>query len=166
MAPSLALGITIFGTDQAIHPARLAREAEERGFHSFYVPEHTHIPTSRLSPPPTGEAELAEEYKRTLDPFIALAAAVAGPGAPFDYRSGFDWRILAGIALIVAGVVGLVVWQRSRGLGTATDSPEMQRDLLIDQIAALDDEFEAGSIDEVNYTAKRARLKERLLKLM
>ena len=77
MAESLTLGITIFGTDQAIHPARLAREAEERGFHSFYVPEHTHIPTSRLSPPPTGEAELAEEYKRTLDPFIALAAAAS-----------------------------------------------------------------------------------------
>ncbi len=56
-------------------PADLAREAEARGFHSLYVPEHTHIPTSRETPPPTGEAELAEEYKRTLDPWIALAAA-------------------------------------------------------------------------------------------
>jgi len=53
----------------------LAIEAEARGFHSLYVPEHTHIPTSRRTPPPTGDAVLAEEYKRTLDPYVALAAA-------------------------------------------------------------------------------------------
>jgi probable F420-dependent oxidoreductase len=52
-------------------------EAEVRGFHSLYVPEHTHIPTSRRTPPPTGEAELAREYLRSLDPTVALAAAAA-----------------------------------------------------------------------------------------
>ncbi len=71
------IGITMFATDLTIGPVELAREAELRGFHSLYVPEHTHIPTSRLTPPPTGDAELAEEYKRTLDPFVALAAAAA-----------------------------------------------------------------------------------------
>ena len=55
----------------------LARAAEARGFSSLYLPEHTHIPTSRRTPPPTGDAELAEEYKRTLDPFVALGAAAA-----------------------------------------------------------------------------------------
>src|SRR4029453_2305272 len=30
---------------------------------------------SRRTPPPTGERELAEEYKRALDPLVALAAA-------------------------------------------------------------------------------------------
>jgi len=58
-------------------PVELAREAEARGFSSLYLPEHTHIPTSRRTPPPTGEATLAEEYRRTLDPFVALAAAAA-----------------------------------------------------------------------------------------
>ena len=43
--------------------------------YSLYLPEHTHIPTSRRTPPPTGDAELAEEYKRTLDPFVALGDA-------------------------------------------------------------------------------------------
>ena len=57
--------------------AELAREAEARGFHSLYVPEHTHIPVSRRTPPPTGDAELAEEYKRTPDPLVVLAAAAA-----------------------------------------------------------------------------------------
>ncbi len=70
-------GITMFATDQTMDPAELAREAEVRGFHSLYLPEHTHIPTSRRTPPPTGGDELAEEYKRTLDPFISLAAAAS-----------------------------------------------------------------------------------------
>jgi probable F420-dependent oxidoreductase len=53
----------------------LARAAEDRGFGSLYVPEHTHIPVSRRTPPPTGDAELAEEYKRTLDPLVAMTSA-------------------------------------------------------------------------------------------
>jgi probable F420-dependent oxidoreductase len=73
----MKLGITMFATDIAMDPVALAREVEARGFHSLYLPEHTHIPTSRRTPPPTGEAVLAEEYKRTLDPFVSLAAAAA-----------------------------------------------------------------------------------------
>jgi probable F420-dependent oxidoreductase len=73
----MKIGVTMFATDQAIAPAELARAAEERGFHSLYLPEHTHIPTSRKTPPPTGDAELPEEYRRTLDPFVALGAAAA-----------------------------------------------------------------------------------------
>jgi probable F420-dependent oxidoreductase len=71
------LGVTMFATDLAMPVDELAREVEARGLVSLYLPEHTHIPTSRLTPPPTGEAELREEYRRTLDPFVALAVAVA-----------------------------------------------------------------------------------------
>jgi probable F420-dependent oxidoreductase len=71
------IGVTLHTTDLSIAPAELAREAEARGFHSLYLPEHTHIPTSRRTPPPTGERELAEEYRRSLDPFVALATAAA-----------------------------------------------------------------------------------------
>jgi probable F420-dependent oxidoreductase len=67
----------MFATDQTIAIAELARAAEERGLVSLYVPEHTHIPVSRRSPPPTGDPVLAEEYKRTLDPLVALAVAAA-----------------------------------------------------------------------------------------
>ena len=73
----MQLGVTMFATDRAMDPVALAREAEARGFRSLYLPEHTHIPTSRRTPPPTGDEVLAEEYKRTLDPFVALAAAAA-----------------------------------------------------------------------------------------
>jgi len=67
----------MFSTEWSMPVHDLARAAEERGLHSLYVPEHTHIPTSRRTPPPTGDAELKEEYKHTLDPLVTLAAAAA-----------------------------------------------------------------------------------------
>src|SRR6476660_10365334 len=70
-------GVTMFMTDQTMPPVELARAIEERGLHSLYVPEHTHIPTSRMTAPPTGDAELRDEYKRTLDPLVALAMCAA-----------------------------------------------------------------------------------------
>jgi probable F420-dependent oxidoreductase len=69
------IGVTIFATDRTVAPAELAGELEDRGFGSLYVPEHTHIPTSRQTPAPTGDEVLADEYARTLDPLVALSAA-------------------------------------------------------------------------------------------
>ena len=66
-------GIAIFDTEYSIPIEELARAAEERGFESLWVPEHTHIPTSRKSPFAGGE--LPEHYKHTLDPFVSLTAA-------------------------------------------------------------------------------------------
>jgi probable F420-dependent oxidoreductase len=70
-------GVTMFMTDLTMGPIELARAVEERGLVSLYVPEHTHIPVSRKTAPPTGDAELRDEYKRTLDPFVALSMAAA-----------------------------------------------------------------------------------------
>ena len=71
----MKLGVTLHATDETMSPVDLARAAEDRGFHSLYLPEHTHIPTSRRTPPPTGTEILGREYLRSLDPYIALAAA-------------------------------------------------------------------------------------------
>ncbi len=73
----MQIGVTLHATDETMSPVELAREAEARGFYSLYIPEHTHIPTSRETPAPTGTPELGREYLRTLDPYIALAAAGA-----------------------------------------------------------------------------------------
>lgn len=73
----MRLGLTIFATDQTIDLAELARAAEDRGFASLYLPEHTHIPVSRATAAPTGDEELAEEYRRTLDPMVGLAVCAA-----------------------------------------------------------------------------------------
>src|SRR5512132_256416 len=70
------LGICMFATDYAIRADELARAAEERGFESLFVPEHTHIPTSRRTPFPGGEP-LPKEYSHTFDPFVSLMAAAA-----------------------------------------------------------------------------------------
>ena len=69
-------GLLMFSTDYSIHPVELARAAEERGFESLLLPEHTHIPVSRRSPWPGGP-NLPEEYSHTNDPFVALAMASA-----------------------------------------------------------------------------------------
>jgi len=67
----------MFATDVSMAVPELAVESEARGLTSLFLPEHTHIPVSRRTPPPTGDAELAEEYRRTVDPFVVLAAAAA-----------------------------------------------------------------------------------------
>jgi probable F420-dependent oxidoreductase len=70
-------GIVLFTSDRGITPAQAARAAEERGFDSFYVPEHTHIPVKReAAHPGTGDATLPDDrYMRTLDPWVSLATA-------------------------------------------------------------------------------------------
>jgi probable F420-dependent oxidoreductase len=69
-------GIAYFPTDESIEPAELARMAEERGFESVFVTEHTHIPVSRDTPYPAG-GELPREYWRIYDPFVALTTMAA-----------------------------------------------------------------------------------------
>ncbi len=63
-------------TDFSIGVMELGRATEEREFESLFLPEHTHIPASRRTPWPAG-GELPEEYRRTLDPFVALGAVAA-----------------------------------------------------------------------------------------
>jgi probable F420-dependent oxidoreductase len=70
-------GVTVFLTDKSIDIIELAKAVEERGLDSLWLPEHTHIPIGRLTAPPTGDDELAEEYLRCVDPLIALGAAAA-----------------------------------------------------------------------------------------
>jgi probable F420-dependent oxidoreductase len=69
-------GVTMFPTDYAIRVDDLARECESRGFESLWFPEHTHIPTSRVSPWPGGP-NLPKEYWHTVDLFVAMATAAA-----------------------------------------------------------------------------------------
>ncbi len=72
----MLFGVTMFPTDYSIGVVELGRATEEHGFESLFVPEHTHIPTSRRSPWPGGP-ELPREYAHTLDPFVSLAAVAA-----------------------------------------------------------------------------------------
>jgi probable F420-dependent oxidoreductase len=75
----MRFGIVLFTSDRGITPAFAAQAAEARGFHSFYVPEHTHIPVKREAPHPgTPDGALPDDrYLRTLDPWVSLAGAAA-----------------------------------------------------------------------------------------
>jgi probable F420-dependent oxidoreductase len=68
------LGLALFATDQTNDIRDVARSAEDAGFESLFVAEHTHIPTSRATPYPFG-GDLPDEYSHTLDPFVSLTAA-------------------------------------------------------------------------------------------
>jgi probable F420-dependent oxidoreductase len=72
-------GLVLFTSDRGITPAALGRAAEEWGFDTFYVPEHTHIPVRRdAAHPGTGDETLPDDrYLRTLDPWVSLATVAA-----------------------------------------------------------------------------------------
>lgn len=78
----MRVGISCFLTDKWVSIVELAREVEARGFGELWLPEHTHIPTSRNTAwPIEDDAELPEMYKRSLDPFVALILG-----------AGFGWN--------------------------------------------------------------------------
>jgi len=70
----LKIGAVMFFTEYSMRPDALARALEERGFESLWVPEHSHIPLSRLSEYPSG-GPLIRPYYDIMDPFLVLNAA-------------------------------------------------------------------------------------------
>lgn len=69
-------GLCTFPTEYSMPFAALAVAAEERGFESLWVAEHSHIPASRKTPFPGG-GELPRMYYDAMDPFVVLAAAAS-----------------------------------------------------------------------------------------
>ncbi|MGD0698270.1 MAG: TIGR03619 family F420-dependent LLM class oxidoreductase [Trebonia sp.] len=70
------VGLQYFATDRSLPVAEFARAAAERGFDAVLLPEHTHIPVSTKAPYPGG-GDLPDRYRRTLDPYVALAIVAA-----------------------------------------------------------------------------------------
>lgn len=68
----MQVGVFYFPVDYGIDPGELAAALEARGFASLYVPEHTHIPTSRRTPFPSG-GEMPKKYAHMYDPFVTLS---------------------------------------------------------------------------------------------
>ena len=70
------IGVMMHFTDHTPTPSEVAVAAEERGFESMFVTEHTHIPVRDFIAWWGGQA-MPEEYKRLHDPLIALATAAS-----------------------------------------------------------------------------------------
>ena len=73
----MRLGITAALTDGDLAPAALGTAVEELGFDSLYLPEHTHLPVREDTPPALVGGVRLDDYKRCLDPLVALATAAA-----------------------------------------------------------------------------------------
>jgi probable F420-dependent oxidoreductase len=67
-------GAAMFFTEYSIAAGELGQALEARGFESVWAPEHSHIPTSRMTPFPQG-GELPKKYYDAMDPFVSLTAA-------------------------------------------------------------------------------------------
>src|SRR3984893_2216773 len=67
-------GAAMFFTDYSMTAAELGQALEARGFESVWAPEHSHIPSTRKTPP-AGGGELGKQYYDVMDPFVTLTAA-------------------------------------------------------------------------------------------
>ncbi len=73
----MRIGVTAALTDRSMAVDDFARAVEARGYDSLYLPEHTHLPVALATPPALVGGMHLDDYKRTVDPFVSLAAAAA-----------------------------------------------------------------------------------------
>jgi probable F420-dependent oxidoreductase len=143
----MKFGISTFVTDEGIRPDVLGVALEERGFDSLFLAEHSHIPVSRESPYPGG-GDLPRVYYRTLDPFVALAAAATatselllGTGIALLIQRDLihTAKEVASLDVISDGraLFGVGVgWNREEMRNHGTD-PKTRGALIDEQLAAL-----------------------------
>ena len=156
------IAASIFPTAETMNPVEFATTAEALGFESIWFPEHSHIPTSRLSPwgGYEGAPPLPDFYARTYDPFVALGACAAATSTI---------KLATGICLVaqrdpihtakeVASVDGLSGGRMIFGIGYGWNREEMaqhgtrygdRREILRDRVLAMK---VLWSRDEASYT--------------
>ena len=71
--------------------------------------------------------------------------------------------LLVLVAVSAVGVPRILRRHRGSGIGPEEPDPPPERERLIEEIAALDEAHAAGSVEEDDYAAQRAELKNRLL---
>ena len=119
------VGLHYFATDRSLPVTDFARAAAECGFDAVLLPEHTHIPVSTPSPYPDG-GDLPERYRRTLDPYVALAVVAAQT----DLKIGTCISLVAqhdpiALAKTIATLDFLSGGRFSLGVGFGWNEPEL-----------------------------------------
>lgn len=109
----------------------------------------------------------------SLSPGDHLQLSVRGTPHGLPGSTSKTIELVAGLATLGSVLAVLAFWWYRRvGLGTASapaiprSSPQKEKELLIDDIAELDDEFERGEIEEHEYRRERSQLKAEILDLM
>jgi len=97
--------------------------------------------------------------------------------APGVGRFPLSWAIVIALGVALIGGAAAIAWRRrtvrpaptlpagAGGNGSAA-TPESPADALVDEIARLDDEYEAGTLPEADYVPRRRELKERLVQAL
>ncbi len=70
----MKIGLASPNSSYGVPTAEMAVDLEQRGYDTLWVGEHSHIPTSRETPHPSGH-ELPKFYWHMRDPFVSLAMA-------------------------------------------------------------------------------------------
>ncbi len=70
----MKIGVMIAATAESGNLVDIAREAENLGYETFFIPEHPVVPIGFKTPTPGG-GKLPEHYGRWMDPFVGLALA-------------------------------------------------------------------------------------------
>lgn len=155
----MRLGITAALTDLDLAPAALAAAAEELGFDSLWLPEHTHLPLREDTPPALVEGVRRDDYKRCLDPLVALSTAAAvstrlGLGTGILLAAQHDPIVLAKqvatLDHLSGGRVTLGVgfgWNRAEAEDHGVDFAR-RHDVLREHLAAME---AIWSADEAEY---------------
>ena len=127
----MQFGYSTMNSAAGLPPSELGRELEDRGFESMWVPEHTHIPASRLTPHPSTNP-LPDGYLHMMAPFVCLVLehdviALAKTTATLDVVSG--GRFVLGVG---------VGWNEEELADHRPDVPFRQRYLaMAERVAAL-----------------------------
>lgn len=124
----------------------------------------------RLSSDQLAAAGVRQAQGMTYQVFGAQAIA-AGQSISFrlsraasataSYNS--SWVIAGGMLVLIAVLAGALIWRRRQAM-QANATREQER--LLDEIAALDDVYEAGQLDPHDYQSRREKLKERLIEII
>jgi probable F420-dependent oxidoreductase len=159
------LGVALFATDLTTDVRDVACAAEDAGFESLFVAEHTHIPTSRRTAYPMG-GELPAEYARTQDPFIALMAA-AGVTSQLKLGTGVCLVVERDPIVLAKEVSTLDVLSGGRvlfGVGAGWNEEELAHHGVAfgDRFEVLQERVELMQAlwtqDEASYDGKHVRL--------
>lgn len=87
----MKIGLASPNSSYGVPIAEVAVDAEQRGYDSLWVGEHSHIPASRETPHPSG-IELPTLYWHMRDPFVSLAAAA---------QATTSLKLITGVCLVL-----------------------------------------------------------------
>lgn len=88
---SMKIGVHFAITAHTIDALTLGRELEDRGFESYWAPEHTVVPSHPVTPFPMTGGEIPDVYHQMADPFVVLSMMAAVTS---------ELRIATGVCLV------------------------------------------------------------------